>query len=132
VTRVLAKEIAAFNIRTLAVICGTFNTHMGGESGPLLGSVPLPDAYKGSTVERIQTMITDRVLAAQFANSDKDKGMKALFEVVTGDGVGKGREQEKFIPLGTDMATRVQGTRDAMAHALEVWADVTNGVGVEK
>jgi hypothetical protein len=129
---VLAKEVSAFNIRTLAVVCGAFNTQIGGESGVSTGSVPLPDAYKGSMVERMQTMVTDPVVAARFANSDKDKGMKALFEVVIGDGVGKGREQEKFIPLGTDMATRVQGTRDMMAHALEVWADVTNGVGIEK
>jgi len=37
--------------------------------------------------------------------------MKAVYEIVVGEGVGKGRGGEILLPLGDDMVSRVEGAR---------------------
>ena len=128
-TRVLAKEVASFNIRTLTVILGTFKTDLGVNSQ--FNKEPLPDDYKGSPVEQMIHFISSGNFDA-IAKSDATKGMKAVYEVVTGNGAGVGREAEKFLPLGTDMTARVKVVQDYLAHSLEVFADITNNVGLDK
>ena len=65
-------------------------------------------------------------------NSDKEKGMKAVYEVVVGEGVGKGKEAEPLLLLGKDMDARAKNVIAYFDHALEVFGEVTNGVGLEK
>lgn len=65
-------------------------------------------------------------------NGDKDKAMKALYEVVVGEGAGKGREAERLLPLGQDMTLRLKGQLEYFGHALEVFGDVTDNVAVDK
>jgi hypothetical protein len=48
-TKVLAEEVAPFNVPALTVVRGTFNTNMG--NAAVLGKNPLPDDYKGSVAE---------------------------------------------------------------------------------
>ncbi|KAI1142512.1 putative short-chain oxidoreductase [Hypoxylon sp. FL0543] len=126
-TKVLAKEVAPFGIRTLTVTAGTFNTNMGNK--PVIGEVPLPDDYKGSVAEQMMQILSSGKFPA---NSDKDKGMKALYEVVVGEGVGKGHEAERLLPLGPDMILRVNTVRDYLGHALEVFGEVANSVALDK
>ncbi|KAI1413830.1 putative short-chain oxidoreductase [Hypoxylon sp. FL1857] len=130
ITRVLAKEVAPFNIRTLTVILGAFNTNMGAAAA--VGKNPLPDDYRGSVSDRMIQFLSGGPSAAQFTFGDKDKAMKAVYEVVVGEGVGAGREAERILPLGADMIARVNGVRDALGHALEAFKDVTGNVGVDK
>ena len=126
VVKVLAKEVAPFNIRTLTVVLGTFNTNMADAFA--LGENPLPDDYKGTTVE----MIIGALKAGKVPiNGDKDKAMRAVYDVVVGEGVGVGHEAEKLLPLGTDMTARVKVVRDYLAHAQEVFGDVTNSVAID-
>ncbi|MCJ1232049.1 hypothetical protein MMC12_008730, partial [Toensbergia leucococca] len=120
-TKVLAKEVAPFNIRTLTVVLGTFNTNMGSAAG--LSKNPLPDDYKGSVAEQTIQLITSGKMVP---NGDKDKAMKAVYEIVVAEGAGVGREAERFLPLGTDMTARVNMVQEYLAHGLEVFADVTN------
>ncbi|RMZ75273.1 hypothetical protein DV737_g5366, partial [Chaetothyriales sp. CBS 132003] len=127
VTRVLAKEVAPFNIRTLTVVLGTFNTSM--PSKAVFGTVPLPDDYSGSFTEKM----IQAIKSGQFVpNGDKDKAMKAVYEVVVGEGIGAGHESEKLLPLGADMAVRVKTVQNYLAHSLEVFGDVTNNVNLDK
>lgn len=126
-TKVLAKEVASFNIRALTVVLGTFNTNMG--NAAVLGKNPLPDDYKGSVAEQMIQFISSGKIVP---NGDKDKAMKAVYEVVVGEGAGAGHEAERFLPLGTDMTARVKMVQDYLAHGLEVFGDVTNNVNIDK
>ncbi|KAK3172009.1 hypothetical protein OEA41_004093 [Lepraria neglecta] len=126
-TKVLAKEVAPFNIRALTVVLGTFNTNMG--NAAVFGKNPLPDDYKGSVAEQtIQFLSSGKIPI----NGDKEKAMKAVYEVVVGEGAGAGREAERFLPLGTDMTARVKMVQEYLAHGLEVFGDVTNNVNIDK
>ncbi|RAK72539.1 SDR family oxidoreductase [Aspergillus fijiensis CBS 313.89] len=125
-TKILAKEVAPFNIRTLTVVLGTFNTNM--PNSVVLEKLPLPENYKGTVVEHIQRILVDGKLKP---NGDKDKAMQALYEVIVGEGVGESHQNEKLLPLGSDMTPRVRGVQDYLGHALEIFGSVTNSVGVD-
>ncbi|GMF79345.1 unnamed protein product [Aspergillus oryzae] len=115
-TKVLAKEVAPFNIRTLTVVLGTFNTNM--LNSVVLGKTPLPDDYKGTFTEQVQGLLLNGKIKP---NGDKDKAMQALYQVVVGEGVGEGHQEEKLLALGSDMTPRLKGTQDYLGHALEVF-----------
>ncbi|KAI1380660.1 putative short-chain oxidoreductase [Hypoxylon crocopeplum] len=126
-SKVLAKEVAPFGIRTLTVTLGTFNTNFGNTT--VVGKTPLPDDYKGSVAEQmIQWMSSGKFQG----NGDADKAMKALYDVVVGEGVGKGHEAERLLPLGQDMTVRLKTVQDYLGHALEVFGEVCNNVYLDK
>ena len=125
-TKVLAKEVAPFNIRALTVVLGTFNTSM--VSSAVYGKNPLPEDYKGSVADQTIHYIASGKIPI---NGDKDKAMKVVYEVVTGQGAGAGREAERFLPLGADMTDRVKMVQNYLAHALEVFGEVTNNVKID-
>jgi hypothetical protein len=65
-------------------------------------------------------------------NGDKDKAMRAVYEVVIGEGkAGKGNEAQLFLPLGPDMVTRVGVLRDHLQQGLDAFADTAKGVALE-
>ena len=128
-SRVLAKEVAPFNVRILTVWLGTFNTAMLNWNATLLGKNPMPEDYKGSMVDKTMDVISSGKFEP---DGDKDKAMKAVYEVVMGMGVGAGREGERFLPLGRDMAARVKLLQDQYAHCLEVFGEVCNNVYIDK
>ncbi|KAJ5236764.1 hypothetical protein N7489_006855 [Penicillium chrysogenum] len=125
--KVLAKEVAPFNVRILTVWLGVFNTQFG--SGCRSPASPLPVDYVGSVAaQMIDVLLTGKLVA----DGDKDKAAKAMYEVVVGEGVGAGRESEGFLPLGRDMIPRVELVRDRLVHALDVFGDIAENVYVEK
>ena len=127
-TRVLAKEVLPFNIRTLTAVLGTFNTSMF--DAAQFGSSDLPEDYKGTMTE---TMIKALSSGALQPNGDKDKAMKAVFEAVAAEGAaGFEKASEKFLPLGFDMTARVKVVQDYLQHSLDTFGSVTNGVGLDK
>ncbi|KAI0538018.1 NAD(P)-binding protein [Xylaria digitata] len=125
--KVLAKEVAPFNIRMLTVLLGTFNTNM--PNAFVFGKTPLPDDYKGTVAGQIMEYIGSGKI---IPNGDKDKVMKTVYQLIAGDGFGVGKEQEKFLPLGADTTARITLVQDQLAHAKEVFGEVTNGVGINK
>ena len=126
-SKVLAKEVAPFGVRVLTVSLGAFNTNMGRAAA--VGRIPMPADYKGSVAAQITRAIKD---GSQGPDGDKEKAVKAIYEVVMGEGVGKGREGETFLPLGRDLAERVKLVRDGYAHSMEVFGEVCNNVYVDK
>ncbi|KNG88546.1 short-chain oxidoreductase [Aspergillus nomiae NRRL 13137] len=122
-TKILAKEVAPFKIRTLTVVLGTFNTNM--PQSVVLGKAPLPDDYKGTVTEQIQGLLLSGKIKP---NGDKDKAMQALYQIVVGEGEGEGHETEKLLPLGSDMTLRLKGVQKYLDHALQVFDSVTNSV----
>ncbi|KAL2848777.1 putative short-chain oxidoreductase [Aspergillus pseudodeflectus] len=126
-TKILAKEVAPFNIRTLTVVLGTFNTNM--PNSIVLGETPLPEDYRGTFTEQVQELLVGGKIKP---NGDKDKAMKAVFEVVAGVGVGEGHQSEKLLPLGSDMSPRLKGVQEYIGQALDVFGSVTNRVDVDE
>ncbi|KAI8947770.1 NAD(P)-binding protein [Xylaria longipes] len=125
--KVLAKEVAPFNIRVLTVVLGTFNTNFLGSY--VFGKSSLPDEYKTTVAGQIMDYIGSGKL---LPNGDKDKAMKAVYQLIVGEGFGAGKEQEKLLPLGSDMTARMTLVQDQLAHAKEVFGEVTNGVSIDK
>ncbi|CAI7587648.1 unnamed protein product [Penicillium viridicatum] len=126
-TKILAKEVAPFNIRTLTVVLGTFNTNMF--NSVVLGKTPLPEDYKGTITEQVQALLVSGKIKP---NGDKDKAMQAVYQVVAGEGVGEGHQTEKLLPMGSDMTPRFKGVQEYISHALDVFGSVTNSVDVDK
>ncbi|KAI0418778.1 NAD(P)-binding protein [Xylaria grammica] len=126
-SKVLAKEVSPFNIRVLTIVLGTFNTSM--MNAYVFGKVPLPDDYKGTVAGQIMDYIGSGKI---IPNGDKDKAMKAVYQLIVGEGFGVGKENEKLLPLGSDMTARMTLVQDQLAHAKEVFGEITNGVGVAK
>lgn len=60
---------------------------------------PLPEDYKGSVSEQMINFLSNGKIVPK---GDKDKAMKAVYDVVVGEGAGAGREGERFLPLGSD------------------------------
>lgn len=95
----------------------------------VLGETPLPEDFKGTFAEQVQQLL----LAGKVKpNGDKDKAMKAVYEVVVGEGVGAGKEAEKVLPLGSDITPRLKGLQDNAGHVIEVFGSVTDGVDIDK
>jgi NAD(P)-dependent dehydrogenase (short-subunit alcohol dehydrogenase family) len=122
-TKVLAKEVAQFNIRALTVVLGTFNTNFG--QAVDFSKVVIPEDYEGSVAEQMIKILGSGKLKP---NGDKDKAMHAVYDVVVGEGVGVGHGAERFLALGTDMTVRVKAVQDYLSHAMDVFGDVTNSV----
>ena len=121
--KVLGTEVAPFNVRSLIVSLGTFNTNMGNAAA--LSATPFPDDYRGSFAEKLAQMVT----GSQFEpDGDTDKATKAVYDVVVGEGIGKGREAERFLPLGRDLAKRVEQVQKFYSHAMDVFGEVCNNV----
>ncbi|RFU81912.1 retinol dehydrogenase 8 [Trichoderma arundinaceum] len=125
--KALGKEVEAFNIRVLTILLGTFNTGMG--NATILGNNPLPEDYMGSMSEKIMEMMSTGKFAP---NGDKDKAMKVVYDVVVGEGIGKNHETERALPLGRDLAARVQVVQDYLSHSMEIFGSACNNVFLEE
>lgn len=126
-TKVMAKEVAEFNIRTLTIFLGGFDTLM--PTKIVAGKEPLPDDYKGTVVANMVDFMSNGKFVA---DGDPVKAAKAIYEVVVGEGVGAGKEVEMFLPLGRDMEYRVKLVRDRMDHCWDVFGDVAKNVYLER
>ena len=89
----------------------------------------MPGDYKGSVAEQMMLVLSNGKFTP---DGDKDKAMRAVYEVVVGEGVGKGRESERFLPLGRDITPRLKLVQEQMAHSMEVFGDVCDNVYLEK
>ncbi|AEO68702.1 ae113865-5732-4b63-aef8-62f18debdcf8 [Thermothielavioides terrestris] len=125
--KVLGKEVAPFGVRVLNVHLGGFNTNMANATRAG-GQSPWPEDYKGSLVEQFLFAITSGKFVPE---GDPEKAMQAVYEVIVGEGVGAGREAERMLPLGRDIAARVKQVQDGYAHAMEVFGEVCNNVYLE-
>ncbi|KAI1366446.1 hypothetical protein F5Y08DRAFT_301178 [Xylaria arbuscula] len=123
ITKVLAKEVAPFNIRVITVLLGSFNTNM--PNAYVVGKNPFPEVYRNT----VAGLFLDYIEGGKIVpKGDKDKAMKALYQLVVGEGFGAGKEKETFLPLGSEMIPRMTGVQEYLAHAKEVFGDITESV----
>lgn len=120
-TKVLSKEVAAFNIKTVTVIQGTSNTNFSKAS--VWSDQPLPEAYKGSMAETLLGVVKSGAVPA---NSDPDKAMKAVFDVSMADDT----TQHRIVPVGPDMVKRLEGLRQSVDESLDKFRDVALSAAV--
>ena len=122
-SKVLAKEVAPFNVRVLTVSLGGFDTNMPNASSK--GTNPLPADYKDSMADKLMTVLGNGTFTP---DGDKNKAVKAVYEVVMGEGVGKGHLDERFLPLGRDLAVRVEQVVEYYNHSMQVFGGICNNV----
>ncbi|PWI72650.1 hypothetical protein PCL_09665 [Purpureocillium lilacinum] len=125
--RVMAKELAPFNIRSLTVQLGGFDTNF--TRALTRTAEPFPDDYAGSMVEKVLGSIE----GANFQpDGDHRKAARAIYEVIVGEGVGRGKEAERVLPLGRDMGKMMDRVADATKHSMDTFRDVCDNVYLEK
>lgn len=122
-TKVLAKEVAPFNIRTLTVFLGGLRTNMG--ATVRVGAVPLADDYKDSVVDHVRAFMHGGHFVG---DGDPVKAANAIYDVVVGKGVGEGRENELFLPLGIELEARVKLVSDRLNHCWDAFGSVATNV----
>lgn len=89
----------------------------------------MPEDYKGTMPDKVMQAISTGALKP---NGDKDKAMRAVYEVVIGEGAGKGHEDELFLPMGSDMVTRVGLATDFMQRGLDAFRETADSVNIDK
>jgi hypothetical protein len=112
--------MSEFGVRVLLVCLGTFNTPMVSSVHNL--SQPLDPDYAGTTTEQVLKVLTTGTFKVP---GDHQKAVKVIYEVVMGEGVGEGREQEMLLPLGTAALETMKGR---LGHTMEVFGDICNNV----
>lgn len=123
-THVLSKEVAPFNVRTLTVSLGSFQTNFA--SGITTPAAAPPADYKGSVAQATVDGLKGSVGAS--LEGDPVKACQAMYDVIVGQGIGEGREAEKFLPLGRDLAAAVKLATDRLHHSMDVFGEVCNNV----
>ncbi|KAK4198274.1 putative short-chain oxidoreductase [Triangularia verruculosa] len=128
-SKVLGQEVAAAGIRVLTVQLGAFDTTMGdnARAGRRYREENLPGEYVGSMADQITKMLTEGGLAG-FADGDPRKAVRAVYEVIVGEGAGADKEKERMLPLGRDVAVRIGEVIATYRRALEVFGDICNNV----
>ncbi|KAI8652518.1 hypothetical protein NCS57_01316000 [Fusarium keratoplasticum] len=125
-TRILAREVAPFNIRTLTVQLGGFDTNF--TNALRLSSVPFPQDYIGGRTDQV----AHSLLGSKYkADGDHRKASQVIYEVVMGEGRGEGKEDERVMPLGRDMLLLMDNVFKDMHHQIETFREIGNSVYVD-
>ena len=104
----LALEVASFNIRVLIVEPGAFKTRF--LSADSTQPHPASEPYKGTIVDKVNQAFKDMEGKQK---GDTAKGVARIYDVVMGEGMGKGQEKWLRLPIGGDCFER--GTRALQA-----------------
>ena len=123
----MAKEVAPFNVRTLTVLLGAFDTNF--TSGLKVSSVPFPEDYKGSPTEKVATSLQGSNFTP---DGDHRKAAKVIYEMAVGEGVGEGKEAERVVLLGRDMTASMDQVLAGMNHMMENFREIADSVYIEK
>ena len=86
--------MASFNIRLLIVFSCIFNTNV--INAVVLGRNSMPGGFSGFVAEQTMHFPSSGKLVP---DGDMDKAMKALYQVVSGESAGVGREVEQFLAI---------------------------------
>lgn len=121
--RVLTKEVAPFNIRTLTVYLGGFDTNF--TYALQVSKTPMPDDYQGTLTEKT----VNSLQGSNFKpDGDHLKAAKVIYELAVGEGVGAGKEDESVVFLGRDMTRSLDDVLAKMNHQMETFREVADNV----
>lgn len=117
----LAQEVAPFNIRVLIVQPGPFTTNMA-----LAGSFTekeMDEEYYKTAMGRFIDIFKGDPGEWKTPN-DVEKGCQAVFEVVTGTGRGKGKEEHLRLLLSSEVAQRALDQNAKIKGGYDAFRDV--------
>ncbi|KAF9235491.1 hypothetical protein BU15DRAFT_51383, partial [Melanogaster broomeanus] len=122
----MALELEPLGIRVLIVEPGAFRTE-GIYSNPFDESNPISDydEERGKSVVRFSAISGKQP-------GDPDKAMKAVVEVVCGEGRAKGREWPLYLVLGKDAQEDIGNKCARMIRHLGEWGDVIRNVDLDQ
>jgi hypothetical protein len=123
----MAREVKDFNVRILTVNPATFDTPMGHVLQ--MQESPLEKDYEGHEVGIFMHHMKGGDVQL---DGDTKKAIKAIYEVVVGEGVGKGNENQPVLPLGGDMIRFMKNTISQWTETLEVFGELCKSVDREK
>lgn len=120
----LAAELAPFNIRSTVIEPGYFRTGFLNPGARVLSELRLP-AYEDKDTA---TGKTRSALDATDANQPGDvvKGSKVTVDILTGTGVGEGKDLPVRIVLGPDCDKYIRNKISSTLDILEEWKEVIN------
>ncbi|KAK0736752.1 hypothetical protein B0T21DRAFT_348777 [Apiosordaria backusii] len=97
-SKVLAKEVASSGVRVLTIELGAFTTNMGdnARAGRRYIEEDLPGDYVGSMADEITKMLVEKNCGG-VADGDPEKAVRAVDEVIVGEGVGEGKQRERML-----------------------------------
>lgn len=122
----MSKELAPYNIRTLTVQLGAFDTGFAGKA--LVTKTPFPKDYHGSMTEKVLGSLHEGTIKL---DGDHVKGCQAIYEMVMGEGVGEGKEHETVMILGRDMWALMERVVNQNKHMMETFEGICNHVYVD-
>lgn len=122
--RVMTKELVPYNVRTLNVHLGGFDTNFS--AGLTITKTPFPDDYRGSMTEKVLTNVNNYQ-----PDGDHRKATQILYEMVMGEGRGHGKERETVMVLGRDMWRSQQDIFGRTKHMMDTFDEMCNSVHLE-
>ncbi|KAF9233036.1 hypothetical protein BU15DRAFT_54394 [Melanogaster broomeanus] len=122
----MALELEPMGIRVLIVEPGAFRTE-GIYSNRFDESNPISDYDE----ERGKSVVTFSAISGK-QPGDPDKAMKAVVEVVCGEGRAKGREWPLYLVLGKDAQEDIGNKCARMIRHLGEWGDVIRNVDLDQ
>lgn len=117
----LSKELKPFGIRVLVVEPGAFRTKfLGAYVTPKAG---LNKAYEGAPVDKALKMFESKHGEQE---GDPVKGAQRIYDVVTGSGMGAGKEGLLRVVIGPDAYARFAAKNKEVAENLEAMKEIAN------
>ncbi|KAH9476306.1 putative oxidoreductase YusZ [Psilocybe cubensis] len=125
ITEAFMSELAQFNIKVLLVAPGSFRTEgIYGHSYYTDNPIPAYDKLRGISKTRFESV-------GGTEKGDPDKAVKAIIEVVTGEGRAKDRPWPNYLILGEDAEADVRNKCRRWLTVLDEWSDVTRAVNFD-
>ncbi|KAK7222365.1 hypothetical protein V2G26_010368 [Clonostachys chloroleuca] len=124
---VMGKELALFDIRTLTIHLGAFDTPFASNSVRTT-SKPLPSDYNGTIVDKVVGSVKQKFTP----DGDHKKATQVMYEMIVGEGYGKGKESERVMLLGRDMWASQQAAADKVLHKMNTFEAICNNVYLDK
>lgn len=115
----LAAEVESFGIRILIVEPGMFRTNFLSPGG--MNAVPISETYQDTAVGEMMRYF------GQWEGKqpgDPTKAAQRMFEVITGTGMGQGKEKYLRLPLGPDCIDRARAQQEKLKENIDVMADL--------
>lgn len=120
----LSVELTQFSIRVLIVEPGSFRTE-GIHSYPTFKDNPIHDYNEMRHKNELKQI---GFAANGVGNGDPAKAMDILVDVVSGEGLAKGRAWPLYLIVGEDAEHDVRQKCTTMLNVLDEWSDIAGAV----
>ena len=121
----MAMEVQPFGIRVLLVEPGAFRTNF--LSPNAMTMTPVSETYKGTVVEQVSKMFVDMEGKQK---GDVEKGVERMYEVIMGEGMGKGKEAYLRCLIGKDCYDRGKQALEKKLENVEAMKEIAESTDI--